>query len=307
MTRPDPQLPDHQAGIGPSVPDVGPASRDPHRPYEELCAGYALSALDVEDESRFLTHLLTCDRCQRELVEHKEVLAHLAYSVPQAAPPPQVLQGIRDGVRLGQPREGVPVDGRAAQDGAVPVPAGSVLAGSAALPAVADLAAARDRRRLRRAGALTAVAAALVGVVGLGAWNTALRGDVDRSERRAQALAATVATLQTGPGRTVPLRTEQGEVLLVAVVQDRSVSLVVDELQPNDPSNSTYVLWGLTGTQLRALGTFDVDAADIDVVRDLELPESVYGVPDTILVSREPGRTAPAAPAVGPLASGVPA
>lgn len=288
MTPPDPRLPYDDA-------DPEPRREDPHEAYEELAAGYALSALEPGEEQQFLRHLLTCARCERDVLEHRETLAHLAYAVEPAVPPPGLLDGIRQGVLAHDDLDAY---------GTAP-----------AQPSVADeLGAARDRRRLRRTALAGSVAAGALLVVALGGWNLSLQRDRDAAEQRAAALdrsratlAATVATLQDAPGRTVPLRTTRGEVLLVAVVQGRTVDLVVDDLPANDRATSTYVLWGQSTGGLQALAAFDVAPAEVDVVRDLQLPASVEALPTVFLVSRESGRAAPQAPAEGPLASGEPA
>lgn len=296
MTTPDPRQPGDDAPAGPPAREQ---SEDAHAAYEQLCAGYALSALEPQEEQQFLRHLLTCARCERDLLEHRTALAHLAYVAPSVPPPAALLEGIRNGVRADP---GVDAYGPGA--GAVPM-AGLPPARAGEASTGDELGRARDRRRLRRATALTSAAAALLLVVGLGAWNVSLQRDRDQQAERARTLATAVAQLQDGPGRTVPLRSDAGQVLLVAVVQDRDVSLVVDDLPANDPATSTYVLWGVVGGDLRGLAAFDVTQGDLDVVRGLPLPASVQGMPAQFLISREQGREMPAAPEIGPLASGM--
>ena len=137
-------------------------------------------------------------------------------------------------------------------------------------------------------------------MLSLGVWNASLRAGQSEAEQRADQLAAAVRLLE---GEEVPLSDESGRPVAYAVVSDdRTVSLVVDGLKPNDASDSTYVLWQTGDTGTRAVGTFDV-TGKVDVVRDLPLVTSLKGW-TAFAVTREPGRTAPAAPGSLPIANG---
>ena len=61
--------------------------QNPHERFAELAAGYALSALEPEDEQLFLAHLPGCASCGRDLTEHRGTLAHLAYAPEVVGPP----------------------------------------------------------------------------------------------------------------------------------------------------------------------------------------------------------------------------
>lgn len=278
----------------------------PHDHYEQLVAGLALSALEPGDEQEVLRHLASCTACQRELADARGALAHLAELDDAAEPPPALWAGIRAAVEAESPRAFVPPAPREAEPEARAVPqrAGS---GSAVL----DLGEARRRRaarRVPRAAAWTSVAACLALVVGLGTWNLTLRQDRDERGDRADRLAAAVRTLETAPARTVPLTSTAGVVQAMAVVQADRVSLVVDGLAPNDTATSTYVLWGQKGNgSPTALGSFDVSrqrGGSVQVVRDLPLTPAGQPAPDLLLVTREAGRTAPAATKQPALAAG---
>lgn len=252
-----------------------------HERYEELAAGYALVALEPGDEQAFLAHLPSCAACERAVAQHLETAAHMAYAPDAPELPPSVLAGIRAGVQG---------SGRASP----PRPAPE-------LPAPTSLDSARARRqagRLPRGWVGVAAAAALV--LSLGIWNASLRNGQSEAERRADRLAAAVQLLE---GEEVPLRDEAGRPVAYAVVRDdRTVSLVVDGLAPNDASESTYVLWQTGDTGTRPVGAFDV-TGNIDVVHDLPLVTSLQGW-TAFAVTREPGRTAPKAPGSLPIANG---
>ena len=259
-----------------------------HARFEELAVGHALSALEPEDEQVFLQHLASCAACEREVQEHQETLALLALTADPAEPPPSVLEGIRAGT-AGQGRTATSSAGLAASR-----PAG-----------VASLARAREGRagRTGRAVQWVGAAAAAALVLSLGAWNLALRSDRDASQQYGDRLAAAVRDLAEPGGSRVPLASEDGDVVAVAVVQDDAVSLVVDGLEVND-SGTTYVLWAQDPSGgVRPVGAFDVEQSQVDVVSDLPVEGGVESV-TAYLVSNEQGDEAPPTPGGPVLASG---
>ena len=250
-------------------------SRADHSRYEELVVGHALAALEPEDEQELLQHLPGCPVCQRDLAEHLETLGHLAHAVDAGPPPPQLWDAIRSEIAAESGRTAVP----APQPLVAPVPDG--------LRAVRER---RERRRRTAGWASVAAALAVVASVSVGVA-TRDRDDQVVSSRLDRAVAE---LLEAGPGQTVPLAAKDGKAVAVAVVQDGRVSLMVDGMQPNDPSSSTYVLWAQSGAeQARALGTFDVDGA-LDVEHDMAVMAPGQAVPALFVITMESGRTAPA-------------
>lgn len=264
----------------------------PHSLYEELVAGYALSALEPADEQELLAHLPTCAMCQRDLALHRETLAHLAYAADDGAPPAGVWESIRAGV--------VDTSGPAAFDdpGTEPGPS-----------RVLDLQAARARRtpspRVRRVAAWTSVAAALALVGTLGYSVVHVQRERDQQGVLSAQLSEAVRAVETGPARTVPLSRDGGPVTAVAVLQADHLSLIIDGLVPNDPASSVYVLWGQTGAEpATALATFDVDDPDVDVLRDVAVMPAGEPVPQLFVITKEPGRTPPEVTSQPALATG---
>ena len=261
--------------------------QDEHVVFEELAAGHALSALEPEDEQLFLQHLDRCMRCADDVAEHREALALLALASDAGDPPPAVLDGIRAGIAATRSTAG---------SGAAPaVPTGGVT----------SLAAARERRSERndRGARWLGAAAAAALVLSLGAWNLALQADRSELRERAERYALAVQELGRPDSRNVPLQGEGGDVVAVAVVQDREVSLVLDGLEPNR-SGTSYVLWAQDeGGELQAVDAFDVTGSEAEVVRDLEVSGGTAGV-RAFHVSLEPGDTVPAVPGSAPVASG---
>ena len=71
-----------------------------HDAWDELAAGYALYALEPDEELRFIEHLATCDECVAGLRDHELVAAQLgslAYDDADADPPP-AWSAIRSGI-----------------------------------------------------------------------------------------------------------------------------------------------------------------------------------------------------------------
>lgn len=243
-----------------SAPDTG------HVPYDELVVGYALSALEPDDEQEFVAHLRGCAVCARALAEHTETLAHLAYAADAEPPPASLLAGIRAGVAA---------SGRAG-----------------AFPAPLLLDAARQRRSpaTRLMTATLGAAAALVLVLSL-VFVRGLMADRQDQQTVNERLAATVATLTAPGARLIALGGDGGRGTLI--LSGRRVSLVMAGMPRNDPETSVYVLWEQTTFgDVRAVGTFDVRADDV-AVANLQLAQDPQPV-KTFMVTREKGRVAPA-------------
>jgi hypothetical protein len=61
-----------------------------HGEWDALAVGWALSALDPEDEERFAEHLPGCAQCTATVRESLYTVADLAYALPDEAPPPSL-------------------------------------------------------------------------------------------------------------------------------------------------------------------------------------------------------------------------
>ncbi|MBV8257096.1 MAG: anti-sigma factor [Actinobacteria bacterium] len=119
----------------------------------ELTAGYALHALDPQDESEYVEHLATCERCRAELAAFQETAGALALAVDPVEPPPALRARILSTARAERPN-------------VVPL-----------------------RPRWARPRTLAAVAAvAACAVVGLGVWNAVLHSQLSASRSALQAV-----------------------------------------------------------------------------------------------------------------------
>lgn len=247
--------------------------------FRELVAGHALSALEPEDEYVLLAHLRACAPCSRELLVQRQALAQLAYAVEPVEPPASLLAGIRVRMLESDP-----------DAFGIPELTPHAVTSRTASPTGTTLPLRRPPRRLQtRAARLVAVAAcaSIAAIVGLGAWNIALRQDnVEQAQVSAQFQAA-LDTIKGGPGQTVTLRSPEGDVKVVAVLHGDKMDLVTDGFQPNGEQDR-YVVWGKTGTNNpEPLGDFAIDSDGIDVVRGVwTLGQPL---PEVLLVSRESG------------------
>jgi hypothetical protein len=75
-----------------------------HGEWDALAVGWALSALDPEDEERFAAHLPGCDRCTESVKDALHTVADLAYALPDEAPPPSLKTRLMAAVSA-EPRE----------------------------------------------------------------------------------------------------------------------------------------------------------------------------------------------------------
>lgn len=275
---------------------------NPHERYAELAAGHALGALEPADEQLFLSHLATCEECDRAVAEHTETLGHLAYAAEPVELPPGLLEGIRAGVAA----SGRAVGPRSEPE---PEPEPHPAADPRPAPVPGDLAAARERKRSRQLPTgpgrwLISMAAAAALILSLGVWNVALHRDRSASDQRADQLAAAVRVLEGPSTQRIDLKGADGRAVAVAMVRsDGTVALVVDGLTRNNRSDSTYVLWQQSAAdRMLPMAAFDVTGQGVQVVNDLRM--AVNAGLKGLAVTKEPGRTAPAAPSTAPLAAG---
>ena len=181
-----------------------------HDPFDELAVGWALHALEPEDESFFAAHLSGCARCAATVAETSEVMAAMATDLPQ----PEPSEGLRHRIRAAvEQTEQVPP--RAAEP-----------ATPAARPSPRRPRAAAHRRSSPRAGGgpcpACSVAAGLAAIVGLGLWNVVLTNDrQDLQTTVAEQSAFMDQLLSDGQTMVAPL-SHDGEMVAMVVARDDS-------------------------------------------------------------------------------------
>ena len=112
-----------------------------HGDWDVLAVGWALSALDSPDETRFAVHLTGCERCAGTVRESLHTVADLAFALPDEPPPPTLKVRIMEAVRAeprrrpDAPASSSPLEPDAADEGEWPVGAD---AGRPAQPGTPD-------------------------------------------------------------------------------------------------------------------------------------------------------------------------
>lgn len=186
-----------------------------HSDYEQLAAGFALGALEPDDEQAFQRHLEGCPACKASVRELDELVRTLAYAAPRVSPPASLRAAIRRG------------SGHTAR--------------RRVLRTVGSWSGSRLAVRL-------AVAVGIVGLFALSLWNLALREQHDLDQFRMANLEAALRMLDDGSAQPVPLSgsaSAQGAraTVLASSLQDRGV-LVVESLRQL-PKDRVYELWSL--------------------------------------------------------------
>ena len=264
------------------------ADRTPaeHAPFDELAVGYALHALEPEDEALFVAHLAGCDRCPVTVSETQDVMSAMATDLPQAEPSEGLLQRIRAAV---EETEQLPAT-------VTPV-ASAVPARVVALPRPV----AEPRPGWRRALPMGLIAAAVAAILGLGLWNVVLASDREKLQATVSQQDAVMNGL-LAPGRaTIAPMEDHGKAVATVVARGDEVDVIIHGLSVNDTKSNTYVLWGMDGTP-QPLGTFDVTSSQM-AMKTVGSGSTGFDQYGTYGISLEPGRKAPSLP-TGVVATG---
>ncbi|WP_369133306.1 anti-sigma factor [Modestobacter sp. I12A-02662] len=292
-----------------TAPQAGPGRGADHREWEELAVGWALHALEPDDEVRFAAHLPGCDRCARTVADAAGVMSAMAADLPAAEPTGRLRDRLlaaveeTEQVRPEQVRP-APTARRPEPAARPPLPAAPDPAGPGAgdEAAVGELGVRRPElpprppSSWRRVLPPALVAASIAAVLVLGAWNVVLTGQRQAAEAAAAEQAAIVEAL-LAPGRaTIAPMTDGGREVATVVAREGRLQVVASGLAVNG-GESTYVVWGIGDGSPVALGTFDVVSSQMDV-RDVGSTGAGSGDYDEFGISIEPGRQAPPAPTV---------
>jgi anti-sigma-K factor RskA len=254
-----------------------------HQQFDELAVGWALHALEPEDESLFATHLAGCARCAATVAETTEVMAAMATDLPQAEPSPDLRSRLRAAV--GE-TEQLP--------GPAPAPVSPATAGQPE-PAPVPRPSVEPRSRWRRVLPTGLIAAAIATIVGLGLWNVVLSSEREQlQETVAEQSAVMGGLLSPGRASIAPLESD-GRPVATVVARGGEVQVVTHGLSVNQARSTTYVLWGMSGDDATALGTFDVTRSQMDLKT---VGSGLTGLDEFARygISLEPGQDAPSAP-----------
>jgi hypothetical protein len=261
---------------------------DDHGGFDELAVGWALHALEPEDEAAFAVHLPGCARCAETVAETTEGMAAMAADLPAAEPSAELRDRLRSAV----------AETDQVRRPAVPAPAPAVTGAEVAEepsvvhPVGAPPASATWRRLLP--GAL--VAAAFAAIVALGLWSVFLNSERDEALAAAATQAEIVHALME-PGRTAiaPVSDDDGRTVATVIAREDRMQVVADGLTANDTADSVYVVWGMRDGVPDPIGTFDVvdDQMDLRTVGSDRTGLDDYS---EYRISIEPGRAAPSLP-----------
>ncbi|MEU5691970.1 anti-sigma factor [Actinosynnema sp. NPDC020468] len=247
--------------------------RDDWCPQEELAVGWAMHALEPDEEARLRDHLPGCTRCREAVRSTQEVTAALGGSVRQYEPPARLK------ARLMEAIEHTP------QERVAPEPA---------LAPVVRLDEQRSRPKWGRrlvAAAAALVVLAVIGVAGLRFDDLSDR--VAQQDQRTNQLESALQVAADPTTNRAVLRTDSGEPLAVLLSGDHNAAVMPMALKSNDRSSQIYVVWGISTPDAVPLATFDV-SSDSDVT--LLSWSTAAHAHNNFAISLEPGRTAPSTP-----------
>jgi hypothetical protein len=264
---------------------TGPAGgMSAHDPFDELAVGWALHALEPEDEALFAVHLPGCGRCAATVAETTEVMGAMARDLPVA-----------------EPSEGLRARLRAAVETAEQLPGPTLAAAPPEMPGrghapVPEVSGDDEHRPLwRRALPASLVAAAVAAIVGLGLWNVFLATSKERLQETVAAQEEVMAAvLDPGQAMIAPLQ-DDGRTVATVVARPDELRVVTSGLPVNRPETTSYVLWGMGAGDPVALGTFDVSRSQIGVQSVGSRSTGLDGFPQ-YGISLEPGQEAPSSP-----------
>jgi anti-sigma factor RsiW len=238
-----------------------------HGEWDALAVGWAMSALDPEDEAIFLPHLATCDQCATTVAETTRTVGDIALTVPSEAPPPGLRGRLMSAV-YAEPRGALPFPATAQPPTAQPptaqpptaqpptAPPPRAAAPDAAPPPAPPAAPAPGTGRPagssnvvplrpRRARLIAAAAAAVAVIAGLGGWNAKLHSDQGGLRTQVAQRDAVISELTTpGPALVVPMNGADGKRLATVVARTGGTD-VISEALPENAGNTTYWLWSL--------------------------------------------------------------
>jgi hypothetical protein len=273
---------------------------DDHREFDELAVGWALHALEPEDEDAFAVHLPGCTRCAETVAETTELMAATAADLPAAEPSEELRSRLRAAVTETEQVRGpvgpVPAPAGLPADPRPDVPADPRPDVPAERAAVLPVGARSGRPAWRRALPGALVAAAFAAIVGLGLWTVFLSSERDEAMATAAEQAAVMeALMEPGRAAIAPVADLDGRTVATVIAREDRMRVVADGLTPNDTSDSVYVVWGMRDGVPDPIGTFDV----VDQGMDLRTVGSDRtGLDDypEYRISIEPGRQAPSVP-----------
>jgi Anti-sigma-K factor rskA len=264
----------------------GPSPSDEHRVFDELAVGWALHALEPEDETLFAEHLPGCERCARTVADTTEVMAAMAADLPRSEPS----AGLRDRLHaaVAETEQVRPLPDEPAEPAA---PAATGFPGYRPVGLPAEV-----RPLRRRIPVLALAAAALATIVGLGLWNVFLaesRSDLEATVAQQEQIVERLLT--PGTATVATLSAPDGDAVATVVARSDRVDVVTYGLTANDADTETYVLWGIGDDGPDAIDAFDVTRSQM-ALQTVGSGSTGLDEYSQYAISIEPGRQVPSEP-----------
>jgi len=267
----------------------------------EQAVGWALHALEPDEEIAVERHVPTCADCSAAVRDTQAVMTQLATAVEQVDPPARLRASILDAAAA-TPQVRPQVVARPPTSPGPRQPRTARPAGPAGPAPGAPRPTGRGRRL--SPGRLVTAAVAAVAIVAAGGLGirtvqlqqqtVELQQQLDTASSQVSSTTALVQGLARPGNAHALLARPDGTAVAAVVVADRQQTVYTIGLAANS-ADQTYVLWGLkdASSAPQPLGVFDVDERDAT-------PQTV-GSPDrqpfgAYAISLEPGRTPPAVP-----------
>lgn len=259
-------------------------------PLTEQAVGWALHALEPDEEMAVLLHVPQCPACQAAVREADAVLSSLGASVEQVEPPASLRDSILSAA-VDTPQVLSPV--RSAR-----VPSPAPLPRHRSDEPTSPVSSPRSRGSWITRRRLVAASLVLVGVLAVG--GLAVRtGQLEQQSETLTAQSQSIADLvgqldRPGVRHAMLANPTTGATTAAVIVVDGKRQVYTVSL-PVNASNDTYVLWGLrAGTAPVALGPFTV-VPDEKSARTVGKVSGNDGFTD-YAISIEPGHIPPVAP-----------
>jgi hypothetical protein len=281
---------------------------DDHDRYEVMAAGWALHALEPDDEREFAAHLASCDQCRRDAEELEAAVGDFAYAAPPVVPPEGLLDRLKEAVaaddaqlrdRAGTgPAPSAPIrsdrDSRSPSGRGAGVVLPTVAEASPTGGAVVPLA---GRRAFRDRAVWLVAAAAVLAFLALAGWNMSLQREIGQQR---QVVAQRDAMLQelVQPGRRMAALgpfDRKGPPVAYVMSRGDQLAVVTSGMDPNTPGSSSFWLWGQWDQRRVPLGRFDVRTGEMELHTVGAIPAGMKDV-GAFAVSLEPGTAKPAEP-----------
>ncbi len=214
------------------------AAADPHCINLELATGWALHALEPDDEAAFVQHLPTCAECAAEVAATEDMAVYLAADVEQYEPPVHLRAVVLNAAHTPQvPRQSQPA-GMAPREVAAARP--PVAHHGIRSPRSAGRLRSSRRTLLAAAAAVVLAFGAVIGWAGTAVFNQPGTTSVNALDEQ------NVMSALTDPSvRKVALTDTGSSTPMALLLAGPKESTVVPINMPAAASSSQYVLWGV--------------------------------------------------------------